>query len=134
MRYIEVSAAVRYWDDAEVNGSPDTESGDLIPCRDGDRWSPLIRLEDGRIEDWPLGTTASIHYKVCDQGEYWLCDSPGSRVAKWRGDYVPDDFLCHGDTGYGDYIIFDVGPDGVISDWRIPVIDAGEWAPTHAPD
>lgn len=123
--YIEVSAAVRYWEDATVNGEEDTE-GKLIPFRFGDIWKPEIRLEDGLILNWPEGTEADIHYKVCDQGEYWLNDGNG-RVAKWNGYYVPNDFLCHGDNGYGDYIIFKVGSDGKIVGWKRPAIDAEEW-------
>lgn len=120
--FIEVSAEVRYWEDASVNGVDD-DSGSLIPFRNGDLWCPVIRLSDGAVVDWPAGMTASIHYKVCDQGEYWLLDSERKRVAKWGGDYVPDDFLCHGDRGYGDYIIFKVGADGVIAKWRAPEVE-----------
>lgn len=124
-KYLEVEAEVRYWEDAAINGQEDTH-GALVPFREGALWSPRIRLHDGWIVDWPSGVTAYIHYKVCDQGQYWLADD-FVRIAKWRGDYVPDEFLCHGDTGYGDYIIFAVGPDGSIHDWNNPVINADEW-------
>jgi hypothetical protein len=134
MKYIEVSAAVRYWEDATVNGQED-EGGTLIPFKKGQSWCPVIRLADGMVMDWPAGTEADIHYKVCDQGEYWLLDDDKKRVSKWAGFYVPNDFLCHGDTGYGDYIIFKVGPDGVIKGWRTPEIepanrddDEGGWS------
>lgn len=69
--YIEVSAGVRYWEDASVNGAEDTE-GSLIPFRKGDNWEPVIRLADGMVMEWPQGTTADVHFKVCDAGEYWL--------------------------------------------------------------
>lgn len=46
--YIEVSAGVRYWDDATVNGTTDTD-GTLIPLRKGDNWEPVIRLADGMV-------------------------------------------------------------------------------------
>jgi hypothetical protein len=119
--YIEVSAEVRYWEDATVNGAEDNE-GALIPCREARYWTPTIRLADGLVMDWPQGTTADIHYKVCDAGEYWLLDDERERVAKWSGFYVPDDFLCHGDNGYGDYIIFKVGADGLIEKYSAPEI------------
>lgn len=119
--YLEVCAQVRYWEDASVNGSEDA-NGTLIPARVNESWRPVIRLADGLVMDWPQGTTADIHYKVCDAGEYWLLDDERQRVAKWAGFYVPDDFLCHGDTGYGDYIIFTVGADGVIEKYRSPKI------------
>lgn len=120
--YIEVSAGVRYWEDARVNGVED-EDGSRIPCRydrTGDYWCPIIRLSDGQFVDWPAGVEADIHYKVCDDGEYWLLDANRNRIAKWSGDYVPDEFLCHGDRGYGDYIIMRVGPDGVVRGWEPP--------------
>lgn len=124
--YIEVNAGVRYWEDATVNGTEDTD-GALIPFRHGDRWKPCIRLADGYVMDWPEGMTADIHYKVCDDGLYCLCDANLAPLTKWRDSYVPGDFLCHGDHGYGDYIIFKVGPDGMIQNYRRPHIDASEW-------
>ena len=123
--YLEVDAGVRYWEDATVNDAED-EAGSLIPFRYGDRWKPVIRLADGVILDWPEGTTADVHYKVCDDGEYFLSDESLMHIAKYAGDYVPDDFLCHGDTGYGDYIIFKVGPSGAIEGWRRPT-DFERW-------
>lgn len=122
--YIEVSAEVRYWEDATINGKEDTD-GTLTPLRTGDNWRPVIRLSDGVVMDWPTGTTADIHFKVCDAGEYWLLDEHRQRIAKWGGYYVPDDFLCHGDEGYGDYIILTIASDGAITGWKLPKI---EWA------
>ena len=119
--YIELSAGVRYWEDATVNGTDDTD-GTLVPSRVDKNWCPVIRLTDGLVMDWPQGTTADIHYKVCDAGEYWLQDADRKRVAKWAGFYVPNDFLCHGDNGYGDYIIFKVGAEGLIEEWETPEI------------
>ena len=129
--YLEVCAEVRYWEDATVNGAEDTE-GTLIPARVNESWRPVIRLADGMVMDWPQGTTADIHYKVCDAGEYWLLDDERKRVAKWAGFYVPGDFLCHGDNGYGDYIIFKVGAGGKIEGWKRPDIDAESWAACEA--
>ena len=119
--YLEVCAEVRYWEDASVNGAEDTD-GTLIPARVNGNWCPVIRLADGVVMDWPSGTTADIHYKVCDAGEYWLLDDDRNRVAKWSGFYVPSKFLCHGDDGYGDYIILKIGADGMIENYRAPKI------------
>lgn len=128
--YIEVSAGVRYWEDATVNGTEDAD-GTLIPMRKGDCWAPVIRLADGMVMGWPQGTTADVHFKVCDAGEYWLLDADRKRVAKWAGHYVPDDFLCHGDNGYGDSIIFTVGGDGLIAGWKPPEVDIEQWRPVQ---
>lgn len=124
--YIEVKAEVRYWEDAKVNGEQD-DAGDLIPLRTGVDWRPVIRLADGVIQEWPSGTTADVHYKVCDQGEYWLLDAGRKRIAKWGGYYVPDEFLCHGDRGYGDYIIMCIGEGGGVVGWTPPAVDSSEW-------
>jgi hypothetical protein len=124
-RYIEVSAGVRYWEDATLNGVEDSEG--KIPFRNGDLWEPVIELATGRVMNWPEGTEADIHYKVCDDGEYWLLDESKNRIAKWRGHYVPDDILVVNDNGYGDYIIFKIGVDGVIIGWKAPEINAGQW-------
>jgi hypothetical protein len=125
-RYIKVAAAPRYWEDATINGEAD-EDGSRVPHRTGELWLPIIDLKEGRLLDWPVGVEARIHYKVCDAGEYWLLDENRQRIAKWKGFYVPDEFLCHGDNGHGDYIIFKVGPDGVITGWQRPGIDADQW-------
>ncbi len=119
--YIEVSAEVRYWDDAIINGVRDTE-GNLIPHRKDKLWCPVIRLSDGFVLDWPEGTTANVCFKVCDQGEYWLLDENRNRIAKWSDDYVPNRFLCPGDEGYGDYIILMIGADGMVEKWEPPKI------------
>jgi uncharacterized protein YuzE len=125
--FLCVAAAVRYWEDATVNGVEDV-SGDLIPCRFEDLWLPQIELATGTIQHWPKGTTASIHYKVCDAGKYYLADTSGKRIAKWKDHYVPDRFLTVGDeSGYGDYIILDVDGDGRIAGWETPEIDPDEW-------
>lgn len=122
--FIEVDAGVRYWEDAILNGVEDTEGA--IPLRDGARWKPVIDLATGAVMGWPEGTEANVHYKVCDDGEYWLLDGERKRVAKWAGFYVPDAVLAQGGGGLGDYIILTVGVDGKIIDWKPPVFDADE--------
>lgn len=131
--FLEVVAEPRYWEDADVNGVEDG-GGSRMPLRRGAHWCPVIRLADGRVMDWPADTTATVHYKVCDQGTYWLQDAAGRRIARWRGHYVPDRFLCHGERGYGDYIIFDVREDGKIRGWRIPNIAPDDWHQLSATD
>ncbi len=111
-----VEADVRYWEDATVNGVED-ENGELIPCKVGDTWKPIIDLETGLITNWEKGKEANIHYKVCDAGEYWLQDENGEKIVKAKGYYVPD-FLSIDRSGYGDYIIMKVDKDGKINNWR----------------
>jgi len=127
-KYLIVRAEVRYWEDATVNGQVDSD-GTLIPFRDGDDWRPVIELDTGRVSgrtsNWPLGVSAKVHYKVCDAGKYWLCDDKGNRL-QWLGDYVPNDLLAAG-NGSGDYIIMTIGEDGIIENWKPPVINPEEW-------
>ena len=125
--YLKVDAGVRYWEDATVDGAEDRD-GSLIPLRDGDRWRPTIELATGRIENWPEGTKAQVWYKVCDDGNYWLLDRGRSPVAAREDNYVPE-ILCPRESGYGDYIIMDVGPNGVIAEWS-PTLDQADWSAT----
>jgi len=111
-----VDAGVRYWEDAEVNGVDD-ENGDLIPCRDGDSWKPIIDLETDIIANWKQGVTADIHYKVCDDGTYKLLDADGNEVVSIDG-YVPD-IMCPIGEGFGDYIIMKVDENGQIGSWKV---------------
>ena len=120
VKYLRARCGVRYWEDATVNGERD-EDGSRIPCRKGDDWCPLIELESGQIEGWPEGTTASLHFKVCDDGDYELLDE-NRAVVKAIDGYVPD-IMCPGGAGYGDYVIMTIGADGVIAGWRVKLAD-----------
>lgn len=129
--HIEVDAGVRYWEDAVVNGIVDAD-GLLIFGRDHSAadhtWRIRINLAEGRVEGWPNLMHAAIHYKICDAGLYWLTDADGNRIAKWKGHYVPSEFLCHGDSGHGKYVIFNVLPGGQIEHYQRPQIDIEQWA------
>lgn len=114
VEYLQVNAGVRYWEDATVNDEED-EAGDLIPCRVGDRWKPIININTGIIENWEKGKVAKIHYKICDDGIYYLLDKEKEIVIE-RDSYVIDS-LAINDKGYGDYIIMNVNEDGLIEDW-----------------
>lgn len=124
--FIELRAGVCYWEDARINGIEDT--GGHVLFRRGDYWCPVISLEDGTVMGWPEGIQADINYKVCDDGEYWLLDDSRQRFAKWNGDYVPNRFLCHGDNGFGDYIIFKIGTDGKIAGFQKPELHFDDWS------
>lgn len=112
--HLKVSCGARHWEDATVNGVEDTE-GTLIPFREGDNWCPVINLETGIINDWPQGTTAEVHYKCCDDGEYWLIADDGFEL-KYPGDYVPNILDLDGES-YGDYVIMDIDENGQIANW-----------------
>lgn len=115
-KFLKVEAEVRYWEDGTINGQPDNDDAPTMPCRRKDCWAPVIELDTGKIEGWPGGTTAEVHYKVCDAGVYTLLDAGRETIISIDG-YVPS-IMSPGGNGYGDYIVMTIGPDGVIADWR----------------
>ena len=138
--YLKVDAGVRYWDDAKVNGVYDTNCEDLenpaaaptIPCAEyvgaqhrvlhGEnwRWRPLIDIETGKIVNLKKGTSANVHYKVCDDFACEILDGNKEVIASYDG-YVPK-IMCPADEGYGDYIIMNIDEDGIIQGWRKDLI------------
>ena len=115
-----VSAGVRYWEDATVDGVEDTE-GKLIPCRSEDRWRPIIDIDSGTIMNWERGKTADIHYKVCDDVKYTLMDE-NQEVIYVLDSYVPN-IMSPEESGDGDYIIMKVNKFGRINNWRSDLSD-----------
>jgi hypothetical protein len=100
VKYLQARCGVRYWEDATVN------------------WCPKIELETGKIVEWPQGTTAHIHYKVCDDGDYKLLDDAGNMVVH-VDEYVPA-IMSPGDScKCGDYVVMDVDADGLIQKWVV---------------
>lgn len=118
--FLQVKAGVRHYEDATINGKED-EDGTLTPCKDGDYWCPLINIETGVIENWEIGKTADVHFKVCDDGEYSLLN-PFKEVVIKKDGYVPD-CLSINDRGYGDYIIMKIDEKGLIEDWKYNIDD-----------
>lgn len=119
---ILVNANVRYWEDGMINGMCDNDDCPNMPCavkgEDGYRWMPIIDIETGQIRNWREGTTAEIHYNVCDEFECRIIDEKGGvrcLIKDYEG-YVPD-FMSPKDSGYGDYIIMDIDENGYIQDW-----------------
>lgn len=123
VKTLQVEAGVRYWEDATVNGIEDVD-GKLIPFKEGEIWKPEINIETGQIANWPEGTTADIHYKVCDNGTYILKDESGDEVTRNEG-YVPS-IMSPGGNGYGDYIVMKVNETGLIEGWKVDLSDFEE--------
>jgi hypothetical protein len=92
------------------------ESGENVPFKNGNNWEPTIDIEAGTVIGWPNGTTADIHFKVCDEGTYTLKTSFGAALAEKEG-YVPD-IMCPGGEGFGDYIIMKIDENGKIENWQ----------------
>lgn len=132
-KFLKVDAGVRYWEDTKVNGVYDTDCEDTnesptIPCAEfiGEqelilngynwRWRPLIDIENGQIVNWKQGTTANVHYKVCDDFSCELLDAGENTIISYN-DYVPS-VMCPAEDGFGDYIIMNIDENGFIQDWN----------------
>lgn len=115
VKYLAVSAGIRYPEDVKINGKPCEKLTD-IPDNNGKYWRPMIEVDTGIIADWPKGTTAEIHAKVCDDGTYSLLDAESQEIKTIEG-YVLD-CLAINDSGYGDYIIMTIDENGKIKDWK----------------
>lgn len=79
---------------------------------------PLIELATGRIVNWRKGTTADIHYKVCDDGLYQLLSEDCKTVVAEVAGYVID-MMCPEGEGFGDYVMMKVDDNGMIAKWRV---------------
>lgn len=136
-KYLKVDAGVRYWEDTVINGVQDTDCEETdgspkMPCaenigerhgvlRGNDwRWRPVIDIDNGVIVNWIKGTTARVHYKVCDDGVYTITDKDDNGIVSYDG-YVPN-IMCPADDGFGDYIIMCIDADGKIENWNKELI------------
>lgn len=118
VHYLKCELGVRYWEDAVVNGKDENENNPTIPfaTKSQGTWNPIIMLNDGRILNWPIGVTASTHYKVCDAGVYTLLDENRCEVVSKDG-YVPD-MLCPDGNGFGDYVELEIDENGFIKNFK----------------
>ena len=124
VRKLKVQAGARYCEDATVDGLEDIE-GNLMPflvdvikhdSYYSGTWCPVIDIESGIIEDWPIGKIAFVHYKCCDDGLYQLIDENDNIITSIDG-YVPD-IMCPRGEGYGDYIIMHIDGNGKIDNFN----------------
>lgn len=138
---IEVDTVIRYWEDTDVDGTPDINFYETkgtgeprMPCseqvkKESDnciysdhwRWKPIIEAEIGKIINWKNGVSARVHYKVCDEFECIFKDRQGNVIEEYEG-YVPR-FMCPKEEGYGDYIIMNINTEGYIDGWNKSFIE-----------
>jgi len=122
---IKCELRVRYPEDSEINGEPDSETDPQMPCMTGTDdewyWKPIINVETGQITNWEAGTTAEISYKVCDECGLKIYRN-GIKVLDYE-EYVPD-FLYPREAGHGDYVYMDIDEHGIILGWdKTKVLD-----------
>jgi len=104
VKYLSIALPVRYEDDDMPFDAP---------LRIANMWVATIILDEGRIKDWPQGSTLEFDMKVCDSGIYVLRDENCKEVARLE-DYVPHGILP-GD--YGDYVELKIDGTGKITNW-----------------
>lgn len=121
VKYLQADCGVRYWEDGKVNGVDDDDDNPSMPFASKGSWKILIDIEAGVIIDWPNGTTADVHYKVCDAGVYSLLDADRKEVKQLDG-YVPS-IMCPEGNGYGDYVIMKIDRDGKIANFVPDISD-----------
>lgn len=124
LKTLHVQTDIRYWQGTTVNGIQDTE-GDLIPCRHGPSWCPVIDIETGRITNWEQGKTADVYYDFCCGGSYHIRDAAGETLLKIENGYAPT-ILSPGGKGWGDCINMHVDEDGMIKNWKVDLSDFEE--------
>ena len=111
IKLLVVKAYVRYWEDSNINGIPDSPTSPEMPMTNGHYWEPTIDLDEGKIMDWPEGIRADINYKVCDEFE---CFAPA--IDFYYSGYVPR-FMSPLEENYGDYITMSISGGGYIEGW-----------------
>lgn len=128
-KFLEVRVPIEFWEEANIDCFPDLKG--RVPFRDGDFWAPVIELDNGRIEGWPVGVLVETMYKVRDSGEYWLLNEGRKRIAKLKDRYVPA-CLAIGENGWGDYLILTIGENGYVQDWQAPALEQSAWEAVDA--
>jgi len=114
----------RHWEDATYNGVDENEDDPKMPMKVGSMLVMKIDLLTGKIENWPKGNTASIVYKVCDAGSYYLLDANDDVVLSIEAGYVPD--MATIPRAFGDYIIMQIDEDGKIENWKVDLTGFGD--------
>jgi hypothetical protein len=113
-KYLLISVAPRYQEDAVVNGVQEPEYGPpRMPGLQNGVWEVCIDLDLGRVAYWPVGVTAVLYYKVCEEGTYSLLAYDGSPIRTISG-YVPDWVSA---KGRGDYLLLTIGPNGKVYEY-----------------
>ena len=133
---LEIVAPVRYWEDCSIHLVNDDRMGDcipdeLIPCREGENWCPIIEIDTGKILNWQQGIEAKVFFKVCDEGSYYLKDEQGETIAAIEKFYVPTLIDLTGKS-FGDYLYFSIDENGKIANWQPKTENLEkEWATTE---
>lgn len=109
IKYVYVAAPFRYVGDGDDDDVPLS-----TPLLKNGSWKAKINIDEGKVEDWPVGESCHLFGKICDEGSYYLIDDTGNIVLSREEDYVPNR-LIPGE--YGDYIDLHIDENGYITNW-----------------
>lgn len=125
VKYLRIDVGPRYWEDSEINGEEDISFEEqkkgvkprmpfAVEEEKGNykeyRWQIEIDIDEMKVINWPDDISALIHYKVCDDGTYYLLDKE-KNILEEKNCYVPS-ILSYIDEGWGDYIIMAIDKGG----------------------
>lgn len=83
-----------------------------------------IDIDTGEVTNWPKNCPTDFHdIKIVDTGHYGLMDDNADTIVSYSG-YVPS---CLGDSGYGDYLEFEIDENSHIVDWSFGQEDYDEF-------
>lgn len=78
-------------------------------------FSMKINVDTGEVVNWPKGVAMHIYWKIVDEGLYQYLDENDNIIFEYDG-YVPSELAIE-EAGYGDYVILNIGADGIIENW-----------------
>lgn len=123
IKYLRIDVGPRYLGDSEINGKEDIsyeeQKNGFLPRmpfmvynekEKMYRWQIEIDIDEMRILNWPDDVSALVHYKICDDGIYYLLDAD-KNILETKECYVPS-ILCYVNEGYGDYMIMVIDKGG----------------------
>lgn len=121
IKYLKCHVYPRYLEDAYVDFNQDEPDEPMMPCITKDEngiysWNPMIDVDNGKIINWNCGVSASMNYKVCDEGDYELFDENFKIIDGIYSVYVPN-VMCPNSNGFGDYIDMTIDSNGFIKNW-----------------
>lgn len=131
VKYLHCDIDARHLDNGIVNCRKDNEDEPKMPFLFKDsynnwRWRPVIDIDEGRIVNWPKGTTAEVFYKSVDDNIIYLLDEYKNPISWFDNDekeifeyyegYVPEVLDCVGE-GYGDYVQMKIDENGYIENF-----------------
>lgn len=122
VKYLKCNVYPMYIEDAFVDFNPDDSDEPMMPClvkhENGTySWNPVIDIDTGRITNWGLGVSATLKYKVRDEGNYELLNDKFELITGIYNVYVPE-VMCPNSNGFGDYIDMVIDSDGFIKNWK----------------